>query len=97
MGIVRQEKGDAACQAKQGLAVGMAMDSINVARAIGPPGGTESPGLKKSKYLGFRQWMNMGPAKDLDSCGQGFMIRWLLYIHNCIFLGVPHGSIIKPP
>jgi hypothetical protein len=72
--IVWQGKGNAACQAKQGLAVGMAMDPINVTRAIGPRGGAQAPGLKKGKNLGFRQWMGMGPAKDLHPCGQGFMI-----------------------
>jgi hypothetical protein len=53
--MVRQGKGDAACQAEQSFEVGMTMGFINLPRIIRPSSGIQSTGLKKGKYLGFRQ------------------------------------------
>jgi hypothetical protein len=84
LGIGKQGKSDAACQAEQGFTVGMTMHCIHLTRAIGPSSRAEAPGLEISKYFGFRKWIGMGPPENLDPCRQGLMIRRLFYIHDCI-------------
>ena len=80
--MVGQGKSNAALQAKERLAVGMAMDPINVTGTVRPLGGMQAARFEKAQDLGLRQWMGVRPAKDLDPCGERFVRRRVFDGHN---------------
>ena len=71
---IRKRKDDASFHAEKGLAIGMNMRLVSIARSVGPPAVRPIPGVEEAPDFLFRERPGMGPAQNLDVAGKGFMI-----------------------
>lgn len=66
---------DASLDAKEGLAVGMGVDGVDLSRPVQPTARRKMAAFKKSDHLRFGKGMFVGPVDQVDPAGEQFMIR----------------------